>query len=113
MQGRGRCVAERQAHVVAAAVVERAAALDAAAAVGGDAADGVLGGVAGEGDAADGDAVARRDRGRSLALLGAERAGVVAVGQGGAVTGEGAARIVASASHYLGLAVGEGGGGVE
>ena len=69
-------VAEGEAELVAAAVVEGLAALQASAAVGGDAADGVLGRRAGEGDGLDGDVGG-----------GGDGAGGVAVASGDAVGG--------------------------
>jgi len=69
-------VAEGEAELVAAAVVEGLAALQSSAAVGGDAADGVLGRRAGEGDGLDGDVGG-----------GGDGAGGVAVASGDAVGG--------------------------
>ena len=108
----GSGVAEGEAELVAAAVVEGLAALQSSAAVGGDAADGVLGRCAGEGDGVDGDVGGGGDGAGGLALGGAEGAGVVAVLDGGGVvrvfTAEGGA---AAAGHRL--AVGEGCGSAE
>ncbi|MBR3110552.1 MAG: hypothetical protein IKH35_05140 [Prevotella sp.] len=110
-------VAEGEAELVAAAVVEGLAELQASAAVGGDAADGVLGRRAGEGDGLDGDVVGGGDGAGGLALRGAERAGVVAVADGGrGATVEGAAGVIVDvACQHLGLAMlsVDVGGGVE
>ena len=109
-------VRECQAHLVFATVVEGAAAGDALG-VGLYAADGVgsvLDRRAYGADGLDGDAVAATDGTLSLTLRGAEGAGVVTVGDGGAgaVAAEGGAWI-AGAGNDLGLACAEGGGGIE
>ena len=90
--GCGGGVGEGEAQLVATAVVECAAALEAAAAVGGDAADGVLGRGAGEGYGLNGDISAGGDGAGGLALCRAHRRGIVAVVDGGAAaTHEGGA----------------------
>jgi len=107
-------VAEGEAELVAAAVVEGLAALQSSAAVGGDAADGVLGRRAGEGDGLDGDVGVGGDGAGGLALGGAEGAGVVAVGRGdvaATIIVEGAAADVAVVLRGE-EAVADGGGGV-
>ena len=94
-------VAEGEAELVVDAVVEGLAALQASAAVGGDAADGVLGRCAGEGDGLDGDVGACCHAMACLALGGAEGLGVVAVDGGDVTTAIVVERAAADAGAVL------------
>ncbi len=103
-------VAEGEAELVAAAVVEGLAALQASAAVGGDAADGVLGGVAGEGDGLDGDVGGGGDGAGGVAVV--ILVGMVCVcGVVGGVVGAVAEVVGVVAVVGIYLVAGEGGAG--
>ncbi|MBO6192143.1 MAG: hypothetical protein J6N98_07060 [Prevotella sp.] len=106
----GGCVREREADCVAAAVVEGLAELQAAAAVGGYAADGVLGSVAGEGYGADGDVGAGGDGAGGVAVV--ILVGMVCVcGVVGGVVGAVAEVVGVVAVVGIYLVAGEGGAG--
>ena len=108
--GRGLSMTQREAYLIAVAIVERIATGNALG-VCRDATDGVgaiLNRRAYRADGLNGDIVARLNSAGSLALRGAEGAGVVRVGNGdscGALATKGAAGVIASTCLYLSLAM--------